>query len=462
VNLSNLVNTATFRLSILYISVFSLSVLLLGAFVYWVTKAALLDQLDRSIEIEAASLASEHRSLGVEQLTERLRELENSGAWRGFRYRLATHEGVEIAGTLGKAVSRKIGTKPGWAKLSEGRDTRGGSVNLKAFTIGLDGGYWLTVARSATSVNDAEKVIVEVFGWALGATLLIGTAGGLFVSSRFLDRIEGIGSAARAIIDGNYRERMPVSGTNDDLDRLAQTLNIMLDRIAALMESLRQVSNDIAHDLRTPLSRMRQRLEAALAMDLGNAQLREAITTAISDTDDILATFSALLRIAQIEAGTRRSAFVSVDLSSLVGEIAEAYAPSLQDEGSCLKCRIDDGLRIVGDRELLTQLVANLIENAERHTPAGTQIGITVSTGSESVLLVVEDNGPGVPAETRERLFERFYRLERSRTTPGSGLGLSLVKSVCDLHGAVITLADNAPGLRVTIRFAAAPARAAG
>ena len=317
-NLSNLVNTATFRLSLIYISVFALSVLLLGTFVYWVTRAALVAQLERSIEVEVAALTNEYRSVGPEQLTKRLRELERGAAWRGFRYRLANRDGVETAGALDETLGRKIALRPGWTSIKEDREQGGGQIKLKVLTISLDDGHLLTVGRSDASIYDVEKVIVAVFGWVLGATLLIGTAGGLFVSSRFLDRIEGIGSAARAIIDGNYQERMPVRGTNDDLDRLALTLNVMLDRIAALMESLRQVSSDIAHDLRTPLSRMRQRLEAALAMHVGTEELRASIETAIADTDDILVTFSALLRIAQIEAGTRRAAFVALDLSCLV------------------------------------------------------------------------------------------------------------------------------------------------
>jgi signal transduction histidine kinase len=227
----------------------------------------------------------------------------------------------------------------------------------------------------------------------------------------------------------------------------------MLDRISELMESVRQVSNDIAHDLRTPLSHLRHRLEVARAVYGHPEELRAAIGKAIEETDVILSTFSALLRIAQIEAGTRRAAFAELDLSALVTEVADAFAPSIQDEGKFIETNIDPKISMVGDRELLTQMLANVLENAIRHTSYGTRIRVGASAQGMDIKLSVSDNGPGVPAEALGRLFDRFYRPEKSRTTPGSGLGLSLVKAIASLHGARVTLSDNRPGLCVHVLF---------
>jgi signal transduction histidine kinase len=227
----------------------------------------------------------------------------------------------------------------------------------------------------------------------------------------------------------------------------------MLDRIADLMESLRQVSSDIAHDLKTPLTRLRNKLEIAHTLVSSSPDHKAAVGAAITDTDQILQTFSALLRISQIEAGTRRAAFHEVDLSQLFETVAHDFGPAVEAENQALITYIQPELRILGDRELLTQMLANLIENASRHSPEGTQIEMTLAGAASGPVGSVSDDGPGVPAHERERIFRRFYRLERSRTTPGSGLGLSLVAAVADLHRIEISTDDNGPGLKIIMKF---------
>jgi signal transduction histidine kinase len=221
------------------------------------------------------------------------------------------------------------------------------------------------------------------------------------------------------------------------------------------MENLRQVSNDIAHDLRTPLSRLRQDLEEAQKRDLEAADLKRVIESAVAEADVLLETFSALLRIAQIEAGTRRSAFRGVDLSDVLRTVAEAYAPAIEESGRALRAEIADGVRLSGDRGLLSQLFANLVENTLHHTPPGATVTLRLSRQPACVVAEVADNGAGIPADERVKVLRRFYRLERSRTTPGSGLGLSTVAAIVELHHAAIELIDNEPGLRVVIRFPA-------
>jgi signal transduction histidine kinase len=457
VHLNRLVRSAPFRLTVLYVAAFGVSVLLLGAIVYWITEGALVRQFRGRIEVEAKTLDEVYRSGGLAQLQAAIQEREKSAVWRDFRYLLVAKDGLRVTGAIDDLSNPHLG----WSTHKTRPHSGQSGEQLTVLTSGIGSGDRLAVAGVPTLLNGVKHAMIETFGWVLAASLLIGLAGGAFVSSRFLDRIDSIGSTARTIIDGNFKERMPVIGTGDELDRLAQTLNVMLDRISELMESLSQVSNDIAHDLRTPLSRLRQRLEDARSTSYPEVQLRSIVDEAILDTDEILAMFAALLRISQIEAGTRKSGFAPVHLSEVVGDVVEAYAPAIEEEGKRLEMAIGPGIALVGDRELLTLLVANLMENAIRHTPKGIVILVALAAETAGVRLVVADNGPGVPSEARDQLLKRFYRLECSRTTPGCGLGLSLVKAISDLHGAGITLGDNAPGLRVEVLFANASCRRA-
>ncbi len=262
--------------------------------------------------------------------------------------------------------------------------------------------------------------------------------------------------AAEAIIGGDMGRRIPVRGSDDDLDRLSATFNRMLDRIGMLMDSLRQVSSDIAHDLRTPLTRLRQRLEATRTLAAGDA--RAEIEGALGDVDAILDTFAALLRIAQIEGGARRAAFRPVDLTAVARTVVEAFAPSAEDTGQSLTLEPSGELIIDGDRELLTQMLANLVENALRHAGVTARAVVATRSSGIDVVVVVRDDGPGVPEVERGRIFDRFYRLEHSRSTPGSGLGLALVAAIARLHDASLELDDARPGLEVRVRFRARPA----
>ena len=314
-------------------------------------------------------------------------------------------------------------------------------------------GIYAFVGRDLYSAWQAENELLETFALVLVASLVIAGAGGLLLSRSFVRRVDAITATCRSIMDGRLDERIPTSGSRNELDLLAQSINAMLDRIASLMESLNQVSNDIAHDLRTPLAHMRYRLERVREDACSPDDYAVAVEAAIGDCDHLLAMFAALLRIAQIEAGARRAGMHAVDLADLLEKIAGLYEPVMDDTGHPFEVALARNLRLSGDPQLLTRLFGNLLDNAIRHTPAGSRISFHAEQGERGVRVVVADEGPGIPEEDRARVFRRFYRREQSRTTPGSGLGLSLVAAIAELHGAEVLLEDNAPGLRAVIEF---------
>ncbi len=289
--------------------------------------------------------------------------------------------------------------------------------------------------------------------WSFTLATPLALLGGLFISALTLRRVESINRATAEIRSGDLTKRLPLAGTDDELDRLAGNINAMLDGLEDLADGLRQVSQDIAHDLRTPLTRVRQKLERATSSASEPQRHLKTLDSAIEDIDELLVAFNALLRIAQIESGTRKSAFEEFELSETFQRLVEDYEGVAQDSGRTITARIDGGLSIVGDRSLVVQMIVNLIENAIRHTPAGTEILVALAERQGSLEAVVADDGPGIPEAAHEQLFRRFYRLDKSRHTSGSGLGLSLVAAVARLHGIEVRLEDNRPGLKVALEF---------
>jgi len=452
VPLPRLLRTATFRLSALYAILFGVCVLLLGAAAFWSTRAALEKQLTRRIEAEMMLLEQEFRTHGIDDL---VAQVQQRARVKGtLDYFVVDPAGKRLAGDL-PAGSDGLG----WVEYDTGPDgaAEPGEENehVRVLVRQLDGGFRLGVGEDLEQVGELEETLLGILASALGIVLVLGVGGGLLLSAAFLRRVDMITRTADAIIDGDLSRRIERTGAGDDFDHLSATLNAMLDRIEGLMENLRQVSSDIAHDLRTPLSRLRQDLEEAQKRELTAAEFKRVVEGAVAEADVLLETFSALLRIAQIEAGTRRSAFRPVDLSEVLRTVVEAYAPAIEESGRTLRAEIADGVQVNGDRGLLSQLFVNLIENALHHTPAGTAITLQLSRQTAGALAEVADTGPGIPPEERAKVFRRFYRLEHSRTTPGSGLGLSTVAAIVELHHAAIELIDNRPGLRVVIRFPA-------
>lgn len=401
---------------------------------------------DGMLRAEAKVLAGEYAELGLSGLTDAIARHRGVSADAPYRYLLRDALGRRLAGDLPDAAAR-VGS--GTLDVPE---QEAGGVNIERMAMlgtSLPDGILLVVATDSFDVQDLRHrldrfTLLSGIGIALFALL-----GGYLVGSLFLRRLDRVNHAVDRIMEGERDERLPMIGFGPEFDELARNLNHMLDRNAAAMEALRQVSTDIAHDLRTPLTRLHQRLEA---MQDGAAD-PTGIEEALAQTDGLLATFHALLRIGTLEGGVGRQRFARVDLSELMERIHQAYLPVAEDADHLLTADLAPGVVVSGDGELLAQLFTNLIENAIVHTPAGTTIGLRLGVAGEEVLAEVSDTGPGIPREERDKVFRRFYRLDRSRSSAGSGLGLALVAAIAALHRADCFIADADAGLSVRVRF---------
>jgi len=366
----------------------------------------------------------------------------------GFYYLLQDAAQVAVAGNL-PATDPIPGVRE-WRK-SDARRT-GAFSAIRGRGVSIADGY-LFVGWSTHQLREMEEMVVGTFTWGLAASIVLALAGGLFMSRRLMGRIETVSNTSRSIIGENLRQRLPVSKVGDELDHLAGSINVMLDRIEGLMINLRQVTSDIAHDLRTPLTRLRQRLELAIRAESDPDLARETLENAVVEIDSILGVFGALLRIAQIEGNASAVTFKPVSLSELLDTIVEVYLPMAEEKAQTLSEDLPPNLTVNGDRELLMQLFANLVENALRHSPPHARISLAVLQTARHVAVAVTDNGPGIPEQFRAKVLQRFFRLESSRSTPGNGLGLSLIDAIVRLHGATLELSDANPGLRATVQF---------
>jgi len=446
-----LLRTSSFRLTLLYAGLFSASVLVLLAAIYWSTSFYMTSQLEGTVESDITELEEALQAGGLSRLTALIEDRVTHMPAGPVMYLLQDGAGKLLAGNLPPLAARN-----GIADVRlAGPDQAGPHPqNVHGRGVILPGGDYLFVGADAYPRNEMREVVLKAFTVSMAVTLLLGFGGGVVMSGSLLRRVETISRTAREIMEGNISRRVPLRGVDDEFDHLAESLNAMLDRTESSIEGMRQISNDIAHDLRTPLTRLRQRLELGLRKAASPEELRAVIARSLADADGLLATFGALLSIAQLESGTRRERLRSIDLSELLESVVELYQPMADEKRQTLAVNIEPGLAATGDRELLAQMFANIVENAMRHSPAGASIAVSArrpSSGDAEVLIT--DNGPGIPAAERGNVFRRFYRLEASRTTPGSGLGLSLVAAVAALHGVRIELGDNQPGLRVILRF---------
>jgi signal transduction histidine kinase len=454
VQIARLVRTSTFRLSLLYLLVFGASTVIPFGFLYTATVGSIDRQTDGAILIEIEGLTDEYRRLGPKGFADALADRSNDPADKDAVYLLVGADGRPIAGNLGEWPdgAQHIGD---WLRFTIDK-IEAGSVTphtVRARAASLGGGERLLVGRDVHERRELQHRITEALGWALAITLALGVTGGALVSRYMLRRVDEVAVASRKIVEGRLSQRIPVSGSGDEFDRLATNLNAMLEQIEQLMTSMRTVTDSVAHDLRGPLTHLKGRIELALRGSSDVRGYRAALEAAVTETDRILSVFNALIEVAKAESGVDRAELKPLDLGALAADVTELYEPLAEDRGLAVTTAIDTGATIVGNPHLLAQTIANLLDNAIKYGADGQSVHLAVEARPTDVRLEVSDKGPGIAAQDRPRALERFERIGASPKIPGSGLGLSLVAAVARLHRASLELGDNAPGLRVTIDF---------
>ena len=442
--------TTAFRVTLLHLALTLLGTAALSGVAWWATTGFAARQLAADVEQEAGVLLRAARLGGAPSVAISVEaRMAADRAGTGY-YLLAGPDGGRLAGNLAQAPR-----VAGWSTLRlEGGP--GPEAEVLALGTRLPDGAFLVVARDLAPVRDFEARLLGAAGWVGGTALLLGLLGGILMGRGVSRRAAAMAAALAAVEAGEIGRRLPARAGGDEFDRLAGRINAALDRLGELMAAVRQVTDDVAHDLRTPLSRLRQRLEAAER----DPDARGAVAGAIEECDRILGVFEALLRIAQVEGGGRRASFARFELSGVVEAVAEVYGPAAEERRQTLAARVAPGVAAWGDRELATQMLANLVENAVRHGREGGRVEVALERApGGGAVVTVADDGPGIPAAERGRVFRRFHRLDAARSSPGTGLGLALVKAVADLHGMAIELSDNAPGLRVAVSVPPLPQR---
>lgn len=443
--MTRLLASAAYRIAFVYAAIFALTIAALGVAVYFAADRQIGHQQDEALRLEAAELIGEHDGESLAGLRDTIEARARFGGMNAFLYALYTRQGVRLAGSLPLLPPRARGFS--WIDLPSGP--------ARVLVTRLRRGGMLAVAIDGDALGDVERVILELTLAAMGIAIVVGVVGAVLLGGYLGQRLEAVGETAEAIARGNLSRRIPVSPRGDEFDRLGMALNTMLDRIAQLLENLRQVSSDVAHDLRTPLARLRGEVE--LALGTGEAAgdpavQRAALERALRQSDDLLRLFAAILRISEVEGGALRRGFTLVDVSRLAEDLYEAYGPAVADGGRVMEAEIAPDLRVRGDRELIAQALINLLDNAQRYTPPGTRITLGAEPAATGgVRLVVADNGPGVPEKDRERVVRRFVRLDPSRGEGGHGLGLNLVAAIAAAHDGRLVIGDNRPGLRAEV-----------
>jgi signal transduction histidine kinase len=452
---SSILRSSIFRLALLYMVLSVGSVVVLLGFIYWATAGYADRQIDETIEAEIRGLAEQYRRRGLGGLTNIIAERVARDPGGAGVYLLADGALSPIVGNLSR-WPEAAGSREGWTsfKLRDWGHDKSEEHQARAHTFVLRGDLRLLVGRDVRDLEATRRRIVRALGWGLAITAALALGAGLAMGARVMRRIDAINETSRDIMDGDLSRRVPTDGRGDDFDQLATNLNRMLERIEGLMVAVRQVSDNIAHDLRTPLTRLRTRLELARAQTDLPREALEAVERSVEDAEELLSTFNALLRIARIESGSRQAGFTQVDLTGLMQDLADLYEPLAAEKAQHLSVKAEPGISTRGDRNLLFQAAANLVDNAIKYSPRGGRIALCAQVRAGLAEIGVADTGPGIPKDLRQKVFQRFFRLDGSRSTSGSGLGLSLVHAVAALHGAEIRLDDNDPGLRVTLSFA--------
>jgi len=460
--LGKVVRTTAFKLSAIYFVVFTAFAVIFVGWISRETDRILTQQVKDTIEAEIGVLADEGLSRGLTGIVAAIDQ--RSRVPGASLYVIADQDGHVVAGNVTEVppkLLQRSGLEPiiiPYKSLEGERTARTAMVQV----LPLPNGLRMLVGRDISEIERIRGVVAKAM--VLGLALLIALALGswFFVSRRVLKRIDSIAATGRQIMAGDLSGRLEVTGTGDEFDRLAESLNAMLDRMEDLLYGLKDVSDNIAHDLKTPLTRLRTRVETALAGPANTESYRAALEGTIEESDQLIRTFNALLMIARIEAGSPDGSMGPIDLAPILADVAEFYEPVAEEAEVFLALSLEEPLPIHGNRELISQAVGNLLDNAIKYVRSGDappnspRVAIAARRDGGDIVITIADNGPGIPADDRERVLKRFVRLEESRTMPGSGLGLSLVEAVTKLHHGVISLGDAGPGLVVNLRFPAA------
>jgi signal transduction histidine kinase len=452
--LAKTLRSSTFKWALIWITIFGAVVIALFSYVYWSTATYVHARLDRAISAEHSILRKIYDDAGRGGLIAAIEDRTAGGHFEGDVYLLADPSFARLAGNL-KVWPSSLKDSKGWEDFTA-REWKPDAANppmLRATFDTLPNGDHLLVGKEIDDLDEFAKKIKTALLWGVALIFVLAAVASVSVTRRTVGRIEAINATSRAIMQSGLGKRIPLRGTRDEWDQLAENLNSMLERIETLMAEVKQVSDNVAHDLRTPLTRMRGRLEKAYARQRNGDYDQSLIDDTMADLDAVLRMFSSLTRISQIEAGDRTSAFRTVNLSEIASEVVELFDAAAEDEHAHLDAAVDQRVLVTGDRDLLFDAVANLVDNAIKHGREGGRVTVEVTQNDGSAVISVADDGPGIPINERQNVFKRFYRLEQSRRTPGNGLGLSLVAAVARLHGAGVEMMDNAPGLKFRIRF---------
>jgi hypothetical protein len=456
--LGKLLRTTAFRLTLVYLVLFALYAVLLLGFFALNARRLITEQITATVDAEVSGLAQQYEQGGIRRLVQVV-DIRSRRPGSSL-YLVATPTGQGLAGNVSSLEPGTLG-QTGWVETAYRRlDAPEGTEHHALVRVSeLPGGFHLLVGRDVEERERIYDIITTAGRWSMAVVVVLGLGGGFFVSRRILRRVDAITEKAQTIMAGNLSGRLPVAGTGDEIDRLALNVNAMLDRIESLMRGFKEVSDNVAHDLKTPLTRLRNRCEEALRSARTDTEYRAALDSTIEESEDLIRTFDALLMIARAEAGEGGRYMSEFDAAEAARGIGELYEPVAEQKGFRLEVEAPGPAMVRGNRELISQALANLVDNAIKYgAPAASgadasapTIRILAGPDGERVVLGVADAGPGIPEGDRAHAVERFVRLEQSRSLPGSGLGLSLVSAVAHLHYGQLRLEDNAPGLKATI-----------
>lgn len=462
--LGKLIRTTAFKIIAVYLIIFAIFAMAVIGYLARHTQALVVSQITETIDAEIRNLEDIHADAGIGRLIDVVSaRAQQPGS---NLYVVTSFNGAVLAANVTDIGNATL-SRPGWSEISYRRTDESDAQQHDSralVRVAFIGGFRVLVGRDIEERERLRQILAAPARWSVVVIVLLGIAGGVFVTRRVMKRIDSMTATSEQIMRGDFGGRLAVTGSGDEFDRLANSLNAMLGRIEHLMGGLKHVSDNIAHDLKTPLTRLRNRAEEALRANHTEAELRRALESTIEESDNLIRTFDALLMISRAEAGELRKAMTSFDAADVARDVGELYEPVAEESSLGLAVDAPEHLPVEGSRELVSQALANLVDNAIKHggTVAGSKVTVAVRKAGDRIEFIVGDRGPGIPEADRARVVERFVRLEASRSRPGAGLGLSLAQAVARLHGGDLRLEDNLPGLKVTLAIPAEPGQTKG